>query len=132
MGTRSNIGVERADGSVIGIYCHWDGYPSHHVPILTKHYNTEALALALVEPGDMSSLAESVGEKHNFDARPDGQCNYYGRDRGEKNTEARIYPTREAFDRDAHNDYAYLFRGGKWWGRAYGGAWGDASLMVQP
>ena len=29
MGTRSHIFVENGDGSYIGVYCHFDGYPEH-------------------------------------------------------------------------------------------------------
>ncbi len=29
MATRSNIGIVNDNGSVTGIYCHWDGYPEH-------------------------------------------------------------------------------------------------------
>jgi len=30
MATRSNIGIVNEDGSVTGIYCHWDGYPENN------------------------------------------------------------------------------------------------------
>lgn len=40
MATRSTISAKIGD-SIHSIYCHWDGYPSHHNPILTKHYNTQ-------------------------------------------------------------------------------------------
>jgi hypothetical protein len=56
MGTRSAIGFVRPDGSCCTVYCHWDGYPSHHLPILLEHYNTLEKAQKLVEPGSMSSL----------------------------------------------------------------------------
>lgn len=67
MGTRSDIIVQRRDGTWKRIYCHWDGYPSHHGPLLTQHYNTQAKAEALVKPGDLSSLGTHVGKKHDFD-----------------------------------------------------------------
>ncbi len=29
MATRSNIGIVNEDGSITGIYCHYDGYPEY-------------------------------------------------------------------------------------------------------
>ena len=41
MSTNSRIGILHEDGTTETIYCHWDGYPEHQMPILTEHYNTE-------------------------------------------------------------------------------------------
>lgn len=131
MSTRSTIGVERPDGSVVYVYCHYDGYPSHHVPILVGSYTTAELAEALLAPGDISSLCEAVGEKHPFEDRPDGQCNYYGRDRGETGVDARIASDFAAFNEAANNDYAYVFRAGAWQGRARRGAWMPAMDLLR-
>ena len=56
MGTRSAIGYLQPSGSVRAVFCHWDGCPSHQLPILNKHYNTTSKVKALVKPGFMSSL----------------------------------------------------------------------------
>lgn len=56
MGTRSAIGYVRPDGTIRAVYCHWDGYPSHHLPILKVYYNTLEKAKKLIKPGSMSSL----------------------------------------------------------------------------
>lgn len=56
MATRSAIALQRPDGSLRAVYCHWDGYPSHHLPILTSHYQTAKAAAALIRPGDISCL----------------------------------------------------------------------------
>ena len=40
MSTNSRIGILHEDGTTETIYCHWDGYPEHQMPILTKHYDT--------------------------------------------------------------------------------------------
>tara|TARA_R100000808_G_C2127207_1_gene137218 strand:- start:404 stop:742 length:339 start_codon:yes stop_codon:yes gene_type:complete len=29
VGTQSNLYIEKEDGSYIGVYCHYDGYPEH-------------------------------------------------------------------------------------------------------
>jgi len=124
MSTRSYIGIQNADGSVLGIYCHFDGYPSHHGRILLLHYNTEAMVRALIALGDISVLADSLGEKHDFDNRPRGACNAYGRDRGEENTAAVKFESGAAFFAETSEgcDYVYLFKDSMWfvWGRRFG------------
>ena len=56
MGTRSAIGYRQPSGAVRAVYCHYDGYPSHQLPILRKRYNTLRKVQALIRPGSMSSL----------------------------------------------------------------------------
>ena len=56
MATRSAIGYRKLDGSVRAVFCHWDGYPSHQLPILEKHYSGIRKVQALIKPGSMSSL----------------------------------------------------------------------------
>ena len=56
MSTRSAIGYKLSSGRIKAVYCHWDGYPKHHLPILIEHYNTLKKAKALIKPGSMSSL----------------------------------------------------------------------------
>ena len=47
MGTRARIGRINPSGSITSIYTHWDGYPSHHLPILTQYYATAYRVAAL-------------------------------------------------------------------------------------
>jgi len=54
MATRSRIGIELADGAVLSVYHHWDGYPEWLGRILTTHYNAKSLAEELIDGGDMS------------------------------------------------------------------------------
>ena len=54
MATRSRIGIELSDGSILSAYHHWDGYPEWLGRILTTHYNTKSLAEELIDGGDMS------------------------------------------------------------------------------
>ena len=56
MGTRSAIGYQLPSGRIRAVYCHWDGYPKHQVPILIEHYNSLEKVKALIKPGSMSSL----------------------------------------------------------------------------
>ena len=126
MSTRSNIGIINRDGSVEMIYCHWDGYPSNNGKLLLNHWASEARVRELLALGDLSSLGEEIGEKHNFDfqmklnpedagyQRSEKMCNCYLRDRGEKGKDlkARKYKTvnevENAFD-DDWADYLYLW-----------------------
>lgn len=55
MSTRSRIGIELADGSILSAYHHWDGYPEWLGRILKTHYNSKELAAELIDGGDMSS-----------------------------------------------------------------------------
>ncbi len=111
MSTPSSIIVECADGKWALVYCHWDGYPSHHGPILCGHYATQELAEALVKPGDISLLEIRCDKPdgHTFD-NPVQDCTiYYGRDRGEKNVLPEIYMTLSAALACAHN-FVYLWQ----------------------
>lgn len=112
MATRSRIGIEGKNG-ITSIYCHWDGYPEHNGKILVEHYADEAKIEQLMKLGNLSSLGAEIGTKHDFDQRVEGECTFYGRDRGEKNITARKHIDVEAF-LDYREDFNYLFRNGKW------------------
>ena len=81
MATRSAIGIQIAH-KIKGIYCHWDGYPEHNGKILLEHYDIEK-TVQLVELGNLSSLGQDIGSKHDFDRCPADICNFYFRDREE-------------------------------------------------
>lgn len=133
MGTRSQIGIQNADGTVTGIYCHWDGYPSYNGRVLQDHYTDEAKIRELMAIGDISSLGEEIGEKHDFDKAPKGQCNSYSRDRGEEDCEAKNFANaREFFDNFPYGgiEWAYLFKDGEWMVRASYNGMGWMSLKA--
>lgn len=129
MGTRSTISIENEDGTVTGVYCHWDGYISHNGRILLEHYNTDDLAQELIQGGDISSLREQVGEKHPFDNphkygsqeyldhidAHQHWTTYYGRDRGETGVEAQTYATLAAFMEAQSQEFNYHRRQGRWY-----------------
>ena len=54
MATRSRIGLQLSDGSILSVYHHWDGYPEWLGRILTTHYNTKDKVTELIDGGDMS------------------------------------------------------------------------------
>lgn len=119
MSTRSYIGVQHSDGTVTAIYCHYDGYPSGVGKVLRDHYSPDLAAedprkkiYALLALGDISFIAPKIGWQHDFDDRKHPQRHNwvmaYGRDRGEKNTEAVKYKSVEEFLSECWEDYTYL------------------------
>jgi len=56
MGTRSRIGIELKDHSVVSVYCHWDGYPSFNGKMLEKYYTKREDVKQLIDGGSMSCL----------------------------------------------------------------------------
>ena len=127
MGTRSRIGIER-DGVILSVYCHWDGYPAHNGAILQQHYD-HAKTVDLLCLGDMSVLGRDLGTRHAFcaldagmtneeyDKLYDGQCLFYGRDRGEKNTEFRTAQSFEEFLDQCDGcgaEYYYILKNDEW------------------
>jgi hypothetical protein len=112
MATRSTISLE-TDKGIKTIYCHWDGYPSHHLPILEEHYNTYEKVEALMSLGNLSTLDNSIEcpEGHSFDNPIDGYCIAFGRDRGEKDQEVENHICIQMIDKQKYN---YIFRNNKW------------------
>ena len=81
MSTHSAIGIQIAH-KIKGIYCNFDGYPSYVGKILIEHYDIEK-TFKLVELGNLSSLGQHIGCKHDFNCCPADTCNFYFRDREE-------------------------------------------------
>ena len=113
MSTRSHIGVKNTNGTVDYIYCHFDGYPEHNGKILTEHYQDMDKVNALMKLGNLSSLAEEIGEKHNFDNRVRNWCHAYGRDREETHQSAGTAKITDLLTND-NVDYVYIFDGEFW------------------
>jgi len=115
MGTRSTIGIQNEDGTVTGIYCHWDGYLSHNGRILAENYSDEAKVRELIGLGDISSLGAEIGTAHDFNIIPPGECNAYARDRGERDVDARTCHNWRQFVAENGQEYDYLFTPGAGW-----------------
>ena len=122
MSTNARIGIENGDGTATSIYTHWDGYPTHHAPILQEHYATDQHLRQLLALGDLSILDAAIGEKHDFDmgfedrAKLGPWCVAYGRDRGEDDVAAKTHPIDQW--PDYGQEYEYLLKPGGWVGRA--------------
>lgn len=117
MGTRARIAIANTDGTFTSIYTHWDGNPTSHGVTLRDHYKSEAKVRLLMALGDLSSLGAEIGTKHDFDNSPDGECNAYGRDRGEIDIDAVVSPDFESLcslTQSCGGEYLYVFKGGNW------------------
>lgn len=98
MSTNSTIAITNHDGTVTGIYCHWDGGYWHVGPTLYNHYQTEAEVRELLALGDISSLGEDTDSTEA-----------YGRDRGEKDTDPTTVLYYKNFLEQYGQEYNYLF-----------------------
>ena len=111
MATRSRIGIELKDGSVLSSYHHWDGYPEWLGRILNTQYNTREQAAELIDGGDMSSCwNDTVWGKDRTDGQKYGP-EYYSQ-RGE-NTPPRYDETREEF-LSMGEEFSYIFPSAGW------------------
>jgi hypothetical protein len=119
MGTRSTIAIQNQDGSVTGIYCHWDGYFEHNGRILHDHYTTEEIVRELISFGQLSSLAISIhpdpNGDHNFDKPQKNVCVFYGRDRGETDVGPESFHNWRQMLNEQSQSYNYLFVPGDGW-----------------
>ncbi len=111
MATRSRIGIQLSDDSILSVYHHWDGYPTWLGRILKTHYNTKAKVAELIDGGDMSSCwTDSIwGDK-----LPEGEYSpeYYSA-RGE-NCPPRLDDDITEF-LDNGEEYSYIFtRADEW------------------
>ena len=100
MATRSRVGIELKDGSVLSSYHHWDGYPEWLGRILKTHYNSRHLASELIDGGDMSA---AWGDEN--------RAEYYS-ERGE-DCPPRYDETREQFLSDGE-EFSYIFTSAGW------------------
>ena len=69
MSTRSRIGIELKNGSILSAYHHWDGYESWLGRILNTHYNSRAKVAELIDGGDMSTCWNGENQPEYYSAR---------------------------------------------------------------
>ena len=123
MATRSTIALEFADGTIGQVYSHWDGYLAHNGKMLQEYYSNPFILRDLIDLGSISSLAPTIGTKRpfshydtdlslvEFQKQYNDTTTFYGRDRGETNTEARYFKDYEHFLVDGQEEeYDYILR----------------------
>ncbi len=113
MSTRSYIAIKTNSGKYLTAYCHWDGYLSYVGAVLQKYYTNPIRVFRLIQSGDMSKLAPRIcpaeDSTHNFDHPDKDVCVFYGRDRGEQETEPRYLTKEKLLDPQAWIEYVYIF-----------------------
>ena len=111
MATRSRIGIQLKDGSVLSVYCHWDGYPEFNGVKLKEHFNTREKAAELIDGGDISSLWTTLPGYEGFTSDEYYGPLYYS-ERGEE-VNVRHDDNLKNYLADGE-EYAYLFVNGEW------------------
>ena len=111
MGTRSRIGIQLSDDSILSVYCHWDGYPEFNGVKLIEHFNSYDKASELIDGGDISALWTNVG--WNNETLEETGPLYYS-SRGEDLAPRLDSDLCEYLLPDGAEEYHYLFTNGKW------------------
>ena len=120
MATRSRIGIELSDGSVLSAYHHWDGYPEWLGRILNTHYNTKEKVAELIDGGDMSSCWSEecwTTEEIIPGVKGVGSQKYgpqYYSQRGEDSPPRLDADLAEYLLPKNGEEYHYVFRNGEW------------------
>ena len=115
MATRSCIGIELSDGSILSAYHHWDGYPEWLGRILKTHYNTKDKVAELIDGGDMSSCWSDACWETKLPVGEYGP-EYYSQ-RGEDCPPTLCKDLNEFLtytDNNYGGEYAYHFANGEW------------------
>ena len=109
MGTRSRIGIQLANESILSVYCHYDGYPEFNGVKLIENFNSYDAAAELIDGGDMSCLWTNAG--WNNEVLPTTGALYFS-SRGEV-TEPRYDMSLKTYLANGE-EYAYIFKDGEW------------------
>ena len=107
MSTRSRIGLQLDNGSIVSVYHHWDGYPQWLGVTLKAKFNTRDKIEELIDGGDMSSCDSN----DDWDRKELGEtAPLYYNDRGEK-TEPRLDLNFDDYVNNANacEEYVYVF-----------------------
>ena len=99
---------------VIRIYHHWDGYPSGVGKTLLEEFNSYEKAINLIAFGDASTINGTTAVFYN--SWRDGE--------DWKRTKPRQYTSEQSYEDSCDEDYAYLFKDGKWYVK---NCWADKS-----
>ena len=103
MATRSRIGIQLADDSILSVYHHWDGYPQWLGVTLKAKFNTREKVAELIDGGDISCCdSDSDWDRNDVP----NHVLYYNA-RGER-TEPRLDLNVDDYF-DGGEEYAYIF-----------------------
>ena len=109
MGTRSRIGIQLQDNSVLSVYCHYDGYPEFNGRVLRDNYNTVEKVKELIDGGDMSCTWTNAG--WNNETLPEsGPLHYTARGESlESNAPRYDESIFDFLDKKNNEEYAYIW-----------------------
>ena len=111
MATRSRIGIQLKDDSILSVYCHWDGYPEFNGVKLKEHFNSYEKASELIDGGDISALWTNAGWD-NETLSEVGPLYYSSR--GEDSPPRLDADLCEFLLPDNSEEFAYVFTNGEW------------------
>ena len=107
MSTRSNIAIQKPDGTILSIYVHSDGYPDGVGQCLIDNFKTYISAEKLFRYGDASYLGSTLKE-----------CSFYHRDWHRDLDKADVHKNFESFKKyyasDIFIEFVYLYKDGQW------------------
>ena len=113
MATRSRIGIQLADDSILSVYHHWDGYPEWLGVTLKEKFNTFEKIAELIDGGDLSSCDSN----NDWDLKELGETHpLYYNDRGE-DTQPKLDLNDEDYFESVDNcggEFAYIFENNEW------------------
>ena len=103
MSTNSRIGLQLADGAILSVYHHWDGYPQWLGVTLKEKFNTRDKVAELIDGGDISCCDSDT----DWDRNDVPNHVLYYNARGER-TEPRLDLNVDDYF-DGGEEYAYIF-----------------------
>lgn len=116
MGTRSRIGIQLKDDSILSVYCHYDGYPSFNGKVLREFYNTKEKVSQLINGGNMSCTWTNAG--WNNETLPEcGPLYYTMRGESIEDNAPELNKNKSEYLKtadDCGEEYAYLFTSAGW------------------
>ena len=121
MSTRSFIARQIGEDQYRTVYCHSDGYLTYNGAMLLDHYNTPEKVDELLALGNLSLLNEKLypnpNKPHGFayDKRQEDVTVAYGRDRGDKDTQAKTMTLAKLDDPNNWTAYVYIFTRDNTW-----------------
>ena len=116
MGTRSRIGIQLKDDSILSVYCHYDGYPAFNGRVLREFYNTPEKVADLINGGNISALHTNAGWKN--ETLPEvGPLYFTSRGESLEENEPELSKDHGEYlkmSADSWEEYSYLFVDGEW------------------
>lgn len=96
MSTRCRIGIENSDGTVLSVYCHYDGQIVNGVGEQLCDWDNESEIRQMLEKGDMSNFGEPYGDPDSKAVKHANVNDYF------------------KYSKESFVDYVYLFKKGQW------------------